>query len=132
VIDNGFFYDFEFPKDSKFSAEDLPKVEAEMAKIVAEKLPFSREEVALPAAKELLHSQSQRFKDEIIDELGESGEKSVSIYRQGEFTDLCRGPHLPDTGRIKAFKLLSVAGCVLAWRQQTRTTHPHLRHRLLR
>ena len=114
VIDNGFFYDFEFPKDSKFSAEDLPKVEAEMAKIVAEKLPFSREEVALPAAKELLHSQSQRFKDEIIDELGESGEKSVSIYRQGEFTDLCRGPHLPDTGRIKAFKLLSVAGAY--WR----------------
>jgi threonyl-tRNA synthetase len=114
VIDNGFFYDFEFPKDSKFSAEDLPKVEAEMAKIVAEKLPFSREEVALPAAKELLHSQSQRFKDEIIDELGESGEKSVSIYRQGEFTDLCRGPHVPDTGRIKAFKLLSVAGAY--WR----------------
>ncbi len=114
VIENGFFYDFEFPAGTKLSAEDLPKVEAEMAKIIAANEPFSREDVSPAAAKELLHSQSQRFKDEIIDELAKAGETSVSIYRQGDFTDLCRGPHLPSTGKIKAFKLNSVAGAY--WR----------------
>ncbi len=114
VIENGFFYDFEFPQGVKFSAEDLPKVEKEMEKIIAENLPFQREEVEPAPAKEILHAQSQRFKDEIINELAAAGEKSVSIYRQGEFTDLCRGPHLPSTGKIKAFKLMSVAGAY--WR----------------
>jgi threonyl-tRNA synthetase len=114
VIDNGFFYDFEFPQGVTFSAEDLPKVEAEMQKIVSADEKFSREDVEPAKAKEILHAQSQRFKDEIIDELAAAGEKSVSIYRQGDFTDLCRGPHIPSTGRIKAFKLLSVAGAY--WR----------------
>ena len=114
VIENGFFYDFEFPKGVSFSAEDLPKVEAEMAKIIAANETFSREEVAPAAAKALLHTQGQRFKDEIIDELACAGEQSVSIYRQGDFTDLCRGPHIPATGKIKAFKLSSVAGAY--WR----------------
>ncbi|MGH7214492.1 MAG: threonine--tRNA ligase [Tepidisphaeraceae bacterium] len=114
VIENGFFYDFEFPKDAKFSAEDLPRVEAEMQKIISENVAFSREDVAPARAKELLHGENQRFKDEIIDELEKNGEKSVSIYRQGDFTDLCRGPHIPATGKIKAFKLQSVAGAY--WR----------------
>ncbi len=114
VIENGFFYDFEFPKGTNFSVEDLPKVEKEMEKIIAANETFSREEVAPAAAKELLHSQNQRFKDEIIDELEKAGETSVSIYRQGDFTDLCRGPHVPGTGKIKAFKLMSVAGAY--WR----------------
>ena len=114
VIENGFFYDFEFPKGVSFKADDFPKVEAEMAKIIAANEAFSREEVAPTAAKQLLHSQSQRFKDEIIDELDKAGEKTVSIYRQGDFTDLCRGPHIPSTGKIKAFKLNSVAGAY--WR----------------
>ena len=114
VIENGFFYDFEFPQGTKFSAEDLPKVEAEMAKIIAANEPFSREDVSPDAAKALLHDQGQRFKDEIIDELACKGETSVSIYRQGDFTDLCRGPHVPATGKIKAFKLNSVAGAY--WR----------------
>jgi threonyl-tRNA synthetase len=65
-------------------------------------------------AKELLHGENQRFKDEIIDELAQAGEKSVSIYRQGNFTDLCRGPHVPSTGKIKSFKLMSLAGAY--WR----------------
>ncbi len=114
VIENGFFYDFEFPAGANFSAEELPKVEKEMEKIVAENQQFQREDVEPVRAKEILHSQSQRFKDEIIDELAGAGEKSVSIYRQGDFTDLCRGPHVPGTGKIKAFKLLSVAGAY--WR----------------
>jgi len=114
VIENGFFYDFEFPRGVSFSAEDLARVEKEMERIIAANETFSREEVSPSAAKELLHSQSQRFKDEIIDELEKAGEKTVSIYRQGDFTDLCRGPHLPSTGKIKAFKLMSVAGAY--WR----------------
>ncbi len=114
VIENGFFYDFEFPAGTKFSAEDLPKVEAEMAKIIAADEPFSREDVAPDAAKSLLHDQGQRFKDEIIDALAEKGERTVSIYRQGDFTDLCRGPHIPTTAKIRSFKLNSVAGAY--WR----------------
>ncbi len=114
VIDNGFFYDFEFPREVKFSAEDLPKLEKEMQKIVDASHPFSREDVAPEKAKDLLHGENQRFKDEIIEELARQGEKSVSIYRQGDFTDLCRGPHIPTTHRIKCFKLLSVAGAY--WR----------------
>jgi threonyl-tRNA synthetase len=112
VIENGFFYDFELPPG--FSAEDLPKVEQEMQKLIDADLPFSREDVDPAAAKQLLHAENQRFKDEIIDELAAAGEKTVSIYRQGDFTDLCRGPHVPTTGKIKTFKLLSVAGAY--WR----------------
>jgi len=112
VIENGFFYDFELP--AGFSADDLPKVEQEMQKLIEANLPFSREDVDPSKAKQILHGQNQRFKDEIIDELAKAGEKSVSIYRQGDFTDLCRGPHVPGTGKIKSFKLMSVAGAY--WR----------------
>ena len=112
VIDNGFYYDIQFPNG--FSVEDLPKVEKEMGKIVEQQLPFTREEVPPSRAKELLHAENQRFKDEIINDLETAGEKTVSIYRQGDFTDLCRGPHVPHTGKIKAFKLQSVAGAY--WR----------------
>ena len=112
VIENGFFYDFELPDG--FSVDDLPKVEKEMQKLIDQDLAFSREDVAPGKAKDLLHKENQRFKDEIIDELEKAGEKSVSIYRQGDFTDLCRGPHVPSTGKIKAFKLQSVAGAY--WR----------------
>src|SRR5207302_7441046 len=112
VIENGFFYDFELPKG--FSAEDLPRVEQEMQKIVQENCAFSRDDVPPAAARELLRGENQRFKDEIIDELEQGGEATVSTYRQGDFLDLCRGPHVPSTGKIKAFKLLNVAGAY--WR----------------
>jgi len=112
VIENGFFYDFDLP--AGFSAEELPKVEQEMQKLIDANLPFTRDDVPPPQAKQILHSQNQRFKDEIIDELVGAGEKSVSIYQQGDFIDLCRGPHVPATGKIKAFKLMSVAGAY--WR----------------
>jgi threonyl-tRNA synthetase len=112
VIENGFFYDFQLPPG--FSQEDLPKVEAEMQKIISQNQAFSRDEVVPQKAKNLLHGENQRFKDEIIDELAAAGEKTVSTYRQGDFLDLCRGPHVPATGKIKAFKLLSVAGAY--WR----------------
>jgi threonyl-tRNA synthetase len=112
VIDNGFFYDFKLP--ASFSVADLPKVEQEMQKIIDAKLPFHREDVAPVEAKERMEGEGQTFKNEIITELEAGGAQSVSLYQQGDFLDLCRGPHIPDTGRIKAFKLLSVAGAY--WR----------------
>ena len=112
VIEDGFYYDFELP--ANFSADELPKVEKEMANIVAADLAFTRSDVQVPAAREALHGENQRYKDEIMDELVAAGESTVSTYRQGDFLDLCRGPHVPSTGKIKAFKLLSVAGAY--WR----------------
>jgi threonyl-tRNA synthetase len=112
VIENGFFYDFELPPG--FSADALPKVEAEMQKIIDENCAFSRSDVVPDEARAALKGENQHFKDEIIDELVQQGEKTVSTYRQGDFLDLCRGPHIPATGKIKAFKLTSVAGAY--WR----------------
>jgi len=116
VIENGFYYDFKLPR--AISAEDLPKIEAEISRIIDADLPFQREEVSAPEARQRLAAENQRFKDEIITELEREGEKTVSLYRQGDFLDLCRGPHVPSTGRIKAVKLLSVAGAY--WRGDSR------------
>ncbi len=114
VIDSGFYYDIQFPAGTKISVDDFSKIEAEIQKLIDADLPFSRTDVSCDEARTLLKNENQRFKDEIISELQTGGEKSVSIYRQGDFTDLCRGPHVPSTGKIKAFKLLSVAGAY--WR----------------
>ena len=107
-IDNGFYYDFDAPQP--FSAEDLTKIEAEMKKIVKEALPLER--FTLPRAEALAFMQAEPYKVELINALPEDA--PISFYRQGDFTDLCAGPHLPDTGRIKAFKLLSATGAY--WR----------------
>ncbi|HEX4123241.1 MAG TPA: threonine--tRNA ligase, partial [Tepidisphaeraceae bacterium] len=112
VIENGFFYDFELPPG--FSADAFPKVEAEMQKIIDENCAFARSDVHPNQARAALQDENQHYKDEIIDELVQQGEKTVSTYQQGEFLDLCRGPHIPATGKIKAFKLTSVAGAY--WR----------------
>jgi threonyl-tRNA synthetase len=112
VVESGFYYDVIVP--GGITAEDLPRVEAEMQKIVSEKLPFGREVVPGEEAKNRFHAERQRFKDEIIDEIQTAGEPTVSLYRQGEFLDLCRGPHVPHTGKIKAVKLLNIAGAY--WR----------------
>ena len=111
VVENGFYYDVELPEP--VSADDFGKIEAEMAKIVKERQPFAREQVTPEDAKLALANENQRFKGELIDEFAAAGQ-TVSLYRQGEFTDLCRGPHVPDTGKIGAFKLMSVAGAY--WR----------------
>jgi threonyl-tRNA synthetase len=111
VIDEGFYYDFDI--EHKFVPEDFPKIEAEMKKIVAENLALERREVpSKEAANEVLEGQRARFKRELIQDLPEDA--TISFYTQGEFTDLCRGPHLPSTGKIKAFKIMSVAGAY--WR----------------
>ena len=112
VVEQGFYYDVVVPGGIR--NEDLPKVEAEMQKIIAENQPFARQDVPCDEARKQLREERQHFKDEIIDELQGAGEPSVSLYRQGEFLDLCRGPHVPSTGKIKAVKLLNIAGAY--WR----------------
>jgi len=113
VIADGFFYDFK--RDQPFTPEDLVKIEAVMKEVVKANFPVRREEMAKAEAVQLFRSMGEDFKAEII--AGIEGE-TVSLYRQGEFVDLCRGPHVPATGRIKAFKLTSVAGAY--WRGDER------------
>ena len=111
VLEDGrWFYDIQFPEGVRITPDELPKIEAEMQKIVAADLPFSRDEHDAVKAKTILRGENQRFKDELIDEVVAKGETIFSVYKQGDFTDFCRGPHVPSTGRIKSFKLLSVAG----------------------
>ena len=108
-IENGFYYDFDAPR--AFTPDDFPAIEAEMKKIVSEAAPFERTVVSKKEAAELFAGMGETYKVEIINEL--PGD-TATLYRCGDFIDLCRGPHIPDTGRIKAFKLLSVAGAY--WR----------------
>jgi threonyl-tRNA synthetase len=108
VIEDGFYYDFD--RDAPFTPEDLEKIEARMAEIIARDTPIRREELPWKEAKALFDSQGEPYKSELAFERGQN--EPVSIYRQGAFDDFCRGPHLPSTGKIKpgTFKLLSVAG----------------------
>lgn len=103
----GFYYDFELSE--KISEEDFPKIEAEMKEIIKAKEPFERVVLSRNEARQLCDNLNQDLKVEHID-TGLADQTTVSIYRQGEFIDLCRGPHIPDAGRIKALKLLNVAG----------------------
>jgi threonyl-tRNA synthetase len=107
TIENGFYYDIESP--TPIREEDFPRIEAEMKKIIDAAEPFERFERSIPDGKALCADLKQELKVEHIDE-ELSKYPSVSFYRQGEFIDLCRGPHIPNAGRIGAFKLLSIAG----------------------
>jgi threonyl-tRNA synthetase len=114
-IESGFYYDFEFPPDTRITDEDLPKIEAAMREHIAADEGFSRRDVPVAEAIELFREQGQDFKVELIEDLvRDEGVETVSLYRNGPFEDLCRGPHGPSTGRIKAIKLDSVAGAY--WR----------------
>lgn len=109
----GFYYDFDLP--TPVSSEDLEKIEAEMKKIISENVPLERMQLDVEHAKAELAKLGQDYKVEMIDDLVASdGVENVSLYRQGSFLDMCRGPHLPSTGHVKAFKLLSLAGAY--WR----------------
>ncbi|MFO8021167.1 MAG: threonine--tRNA ligase [Perlabentimonas sp.] len=109
-IENGFYYDIDF-NDYSISDSDLPKIEDKMLELVKAKQPIERKEVSKPVALETYTKKGDPYKVELINDL-EDG--TITFYTQGNFTDLCRGPHLPDTGYIKAFKLLSIAGAY--WR----------------
>ena len=108
AIENGFYYDFELPRS--LTADDLPVIEAKMAEIISSNTPFNREEISKAEAMKMFSGQP--YKLELIDDI-EEGE-TVSLYRQGDFVDLCRGPHLVDSGAVRAFKLVNTAGAY--WR----------------
>ena len=113
-IANGFYYDIEFP-DGNPGEEDLARIEKRMAEHVKADEPFERRELSAEEAIELFRDQGQDYKVELIEDLvRDEGAKTVSLYRNGPFEDLCRGPHGPSTGRIGAFKLTSLAGAY--WR----------------
>ncbi|HZG83097.1 MAG TPA: threonine--tRNA ligase, partial [Brevibacillus sp.] len=110
VIEDGFYYDMDIPVS--LSPEDLSKIEAEMEKIVKEDLPIRRKVVSREEATKIFKELNDHLKLELIRDLPEDA--TITLYEQGEFFDLCRGPHLPSTGYIKAFKLMNVAGAY--WR----------------
>jgi threonyl-tRNA synthetase len=110
VIDNGFFYDFAYER--QFTPEDLPAIEAEMLKIVKEALPVTRSVKSRDDAVAYFKGLGEHYKAEIIQAIPATEE--LSLYTQGEFTDLCRGPHVPGTDKLRAFKLMKVAGAY--WR----------------
>lgn len=110
-IENGFYYDFDVEKP--FLPEDLEKIEAEMKKIVKEKLPLERFEMTPDEAIKYYEEKGEIYKVELVQEHAGKGE-NISFYKQGDFTELCAGPHIPDTGRVKAFKLTSATGAY--WR----------------
>ena len=110
AIENGFYYDME--SEHKFAEEDFLKIQKEMKKIVQQNLPLERTEVSREEALKFFKERNQDYKVELIQDLPEDA--VITMYTQGDFTDLCAGPHLQSTGQIKAFKLMSVAGAY--WR----------------
>ena len=110
VIENGFYYDIDFV--TPITKDDLAKIEAEMQKIIKSNLPVERFTLPRDKAIELMEGYDENYKVELIRDLPEGEE--ISFYKQGNFTDLCRGPHLPSTGKIKAFRLTGIAGAY--WR----------------
>jgi len=114
-IENGFYYDFEFPHDVRVTEDDLERIEAAMREHIKADEPFQRRDLPPREAIELFHAQGQDYKVELIEDLvRDQGVETVSLYRNGPFEDLCRGPHAPSTGRIEAVKLTSLAGAY--WR----------------
>ncbi|HXR29569.1 MAG TPA: threonine--tRNA ligase [Solirubrobacterales bacterium] len=115
AIEDGFYYDFEFPAEVKVTDADLERIEAAMRTHIEADEPFERRDVPVAEAIEIFEGQGEDYKVELIRDLVESeGVETVSLYRNGPFEDLCRGPHGPSTGRIKAVKLNSLAGAY--WR----------------
>lgn len=110
TIKNGFYYDFDL--DVSLTQDDLQKIEDEMNKIISRDLKFTRQEVSRKEALKLMSEKNEYYKIELINDLDEN--EQISLYTQGDFTDFCRGPHIPSTRFIKAFKLTSVAGAY--WR----------------
>ncbi|KPK68065.1 threonyl-tRNA synthetase [candidate division TA06 bacterium SM1_40] len=113
AIADGFYYDFDVARP--FTPEDLERIEKRMAEIVADDIPFERDVASREAAIVQFREQGETYKVELLEDLPDH---EVTLYRHGDFVDLCRGPHLPSTGRVKAFKLLSAAGAY--WRGDER------------
>jgi threonyl-tRNA synthetase len=121
AIDNGFYYDFEFPEGVSISDADFPAIEERMRAHVKAAEPFVREDLPVTLARERFAAAGQDYKVELIDDLvAKEGVETVSLYTNGPFTDLCRGPHAPSTATVKAFALQSVAGSY--WRGDSNRT----------
>lgn len=114
VVDNGFYYDFSYERP--FTPDDLAAIERKMEELAAQSLPVERREMPRDEAVDFFLRQGERYKAEIIRDI--PADQPISLYRQGGFIDLCRGPHVPDTGRLKAFKLMKIAGAY--WRGDSR------------
>jgi len=114
VVDDGFYYDFSYKRP--FSPEDLAAIEKRMAEIAARNLPVEREVWARSDAVRFFKDQGEHYKAQIIESI--PGEETITLYRQGEFVDLCRGPHVPATGKLRVFKLMKLAGAY--WRGDSR------------
>jgi len=110
VIENGFYYDFSYSEH--FSPEDLTKIEKKMEELVKQNLPITRSVMSRDDAVTFFRNLGEEYKAEIIESIPNNEE--LSLYQQGDFTDLCRGPHVPSTGKLKAFKLMKLAGAY--WR----------------
>jgi threonyl-tRNA synthetase len=111
TIENGFYYDIDLPEGASISDSDFKKIEDKMLEMAREKCPFIRTEVSKEEALKYFSEKGDEYKLELISELTDG---TITFYKQGNFTDLCRGPHLPDTGFIKAVKLMKIAGAY--WR----------------
>src|SRR5438876_10162151 len=110
VIENGFYYDFSYKRP--FTPEDLAAIEKRMAELAKKDLPVAREEWKRDEAVKFFESIGEKYKAEIIGAI--PAQEGISLYREGDFIDLCRGPHVPSTGKLKVFKLMKVAGAY--WR----------------
>src|SRR5687767_5039289 len=110
VIENGFYYDFSYKRP--FTPEDIEKIEKQMAELAKRDIPVAREEWNRDDAVKFFESIGEKYKAEIIS--GIPGNEAISLYREGDFIDLCRGPHVPSTGKLRVFKLMKVAGAY--WR----------------
>ena len=124
-IENGFYYDFEFPEP--IGEEALERIESEIVRELEEGRAWEREEVSADEARARLRGENEPYKVELVD----TAEGTISLYTQGEFTDLCRGPHLQDSKPIKAVKLTSLAGAYWRGDEQQHAADADLRHRLL-
>ena len=124
-IENGFYYDFQFPEP--ITEADLAPIEAEVKREIKEGREWSREVISRDEAKRRFEAEGEPYKVELVD----TAEGDISLYTQGDFTDLCRGPHLQNAKPIKAFKLTGACRRVLARRREEHPADPHLRHRVL-
>lgn len=113
---DGFYYDIDL--DYRITPEDFPRIEAEMRRIVEEDLPIVRSEIGRAEAREFFRARGEDWKVLLVDKIPEG--EAISLYTQGEFVDLCVGPHVPSTGRIRAFKLMSVAGAYWEGNQENK------------
>ena len=114
VVENGFYYDFSYERS--FTPEDLAAIELKMEELAARAIPVERKVMGRNEAARFFLDQGEAYKAEIIQSIPE--EQDISLYTQGDFTDLCRGPHVPDTGKLRAFKLMKIAGAY--WRGDSR------------